>query len=263
MAGSTRDAMTSYALSMSQSARPLGYGQRYSTLWDNYSTTAQASSDEDDEEIPGFEDDEGQASDSADSAHDERIIITPGCPPRGQGLNQQDRPVTRLSGIDRPELFFENLCLGAIEQGQISAVKSADFVTDIDSLWGLLAAVHAKVSGVKYGRTGKKARGLMIIVQVIHGIIFMKILNLHDCDRTNIQVAEAHLKKDGVDWCYAQEAAEGKREESQTSKAFKRVISYTFGKIRMVIQDDKQALSTRHSCPALGRGIVKGPDGLD
>lgn len=194
---------------------------------------------------------------------DSQLTKLQGCPPRGQGLDQQDRPVTRLSGIDRPELFFENLCLSAIEHGQISAIKSANFVTDIDSMWGLLAAIHTKVFGAKYGSTTKKARGPMITVEAIHGIIFMKILNVHECDRTDIQVAEAHLKKDGVDWCYAQAAAEGKWEEPQTPKAFKRVISYTFGDIRMVIQDDKQALSTQHSYPAPSHGIVKGPDGLD
>ncbi|KAI1214301.1 uncharacterized protein F4807DRAFT_121058 [Annulohypoxylon truncatum] len=198
----------------------------------------------------------------SDTTPDPRALIIPGCPPSAGNLHQESRKVWNIYGVYRPELYFENLCYAAIEQGQLGSIKSAQFVTDVDTLWGLFATLHSKVSGYKHGVQSKKQKGLWMAVEVVGHTIFMKALNLHHCDDWVAKAATDHLKKDGMKWCN-RAAVEGGWTEPQKPKAFNRVISYTFGDIGMVVQDDHQMLLTNHVCQALDHGVVKGPDGLE
>ncbi|KAI0882658.1 uncharacterized protein GGS22DRAFT_195882 [Annulohypoxylon maeteangense] len=178
---------------------------------------------------------------------DSRVVVVSGCPPSAQNLNLEKRvlDVVKPVGFDRPKLYFENLCCAAIEQQQLNLIKSAKFVTDVDTMWGIFATLHTEVTNKKHGDKYKRNKGLFIAVEVIDRTVFMKILNLHNCDDWDVKIAATYLRKEATHWCYGP-AVQGGWKEPQETKTFKRVISYAIGDIRMVIQDEKQALSAHH-----------------
>ncbi|KAI1453494.1 hypothetical protein F4805DRAFT_478330 [Annulohypoxylon moriforme] len=195
---------------------------------------------------------------------DPRVIVLPGCPPAVQQFNQNNRSftATKPRRFDRPFLGFESLCCAAIEKGLLSSIKSAKIVTDVSTLWALFITLHCRISGRRYGDHNKHEKGPWIAVEVVEGTIFMKLMNLHNCDHWSNKAATDHLKKEGTEWCHGP-AAEGAWKEPQEGKTFKRVISYTFGEINMVVVDEMQALCAPHVCQALRKGLIKGPDGSE
>ncbi|XDG03532.1 hypothetical protein ABKA04_003147 [Annulohypoxylon sp. FPYF3050] len=202
------------------------------------SLSSQASNDASDSES-------GEDNQDEDVAMHPRDIVLPGCPPSGRLMSHEEHVVQRIRNFHLPEHCFEDLCIAAVEEGHLMSIQAAQFVTDIDTLWGLIAAIDTHTIGRKHGSLTKKDQGFMIGVEVVDKTIFMKIMNSHRCDDWMIEATTAHMRKHGLLWCHAP-AGQGNSEPQHIAKSFKRVIKYQFGNIAMVIEDDKQDPSRPH-----------------
>ncbi|KAI1099625.1 hypothetical protein F4804DRAFT_337040 [Jackrogersella minutella] len=190
----------------------------------------------------------------------ERTIVLPGHPAYIQGLRRGSRQftVSRINGLDRPEFSFEKLCRAAIEEGQLDSIKSAAFVTDTDTLWALFSTLHAQVLGRRFN---KHMKGIVLSLHSAGNTVFMKVLNRHVADKECVNFGMAHLKENGLQWCNDVET-DDHSSEAQELNSFKRVISYNFGQLKMVVEDGHQILSARPGCHHLDGGDPNDQDGL-
>ncbi|KAI1771503.1 hypothetical protein F4818DRAFT_445193 [Hypoxylon cercidicola] len=174
------------------------------------------------------------------------VLVLPGHPPSFERLPIDKRNFTlpkpsASNDMDTPSLPFEDLCRAAIEQGMLGTISSASIVTDTETLWALFSTLHDKVAGLNHA---SRVKGIVLVVQAVDQITFIKAINSRVGDNLNLKVATAYLKNHGLQWCL-------KEDGGSKMDAFKRVVSYEFGDIKMVVEDGNQTLSTAHKCDGL------------
>ncbi|KAI0101180.1 hypothetical protein F4814DRAFT_456112 [Daldinia grandis] len=187
-----------------------------------------------------------------------RILILPGHMPNSTKLTPANREtkVPENYHMDRPYLAFDSLCRAAMENGELRSIKSAAFVTDIDTVWGLFSTLN----GSNFNCKLKKAKGICLAVHVVDCTIFMKIVNSHHVDgNQHSKAATHHLTKNGRKWCWSPrvDVESNKQNELNT---FKRIMSYEFGGLTMVVEDPYQTLLTPHSCEGVSKKDLKVQD---
>lgn len=146
-----------------------------------------------------------------------------------------------------PSLPFEDLCRAAIEEGNLEAIRSASIVTDSETLWALFSTLHDKV--IKTDYYGERKRGIIIVVHRVERTTFLKVINLEAIDDANLMAATAHLKKHRLRWCWRESPDDSTPKKDMN--AFRRVISYNFGGVKIVVEDGNQVLSSAHDCDEL------------
>lgn len=176
-------------------------------------------------------------------------------------MSHERRQISKVRSIYRPINYFENLCNAATEQQQLNTLRSAHFVTDVDTLWALFSTIHTRVSQ-RLHEANYVNPGFCIAAEVVNGTIFMKIMNIHHCNDYVLKSARAHIEKSGLRFCHAT-ATQRNLEPQNMPNKFKRVIKYGLGEIKMVIEDDRQVLSIDHHSQALSDGVRKCADGTE
>lgn len=158
-------------------------------------------------------------------------------------------------GTDKPSLAFEDLCRAAREEGKLHAIQSASIITDTETLWGLFSALHDKVAHLDYGKQNK---GISVVIHTVNDIILMKAVNSEAIGDVSLKAATGHLRKHGLNWCWTSrcDLDNGSSVESSLN-AFKRVVGYNIGDMKLVVEDINQAVSTEHKCKALNKDDIK------
>ncbi|XXH01276.1 hypothetical protein Hte_007630 [Hypoxylon texense] len=226
------------------------------------------------EEVQRQDEDEGRHQDEVKGhgSMDMGVLFFTGHPPYVKALSDQDRTFTVPThyGMDRPSKAFENLCFAAVKEGKLDDIRSADFVTDTETLWCLFSTVYdyasesktpdseasksesgkkkaskSKASKHIYTKAYAKKKGLCVAGQVVNGTIFMKALNTNAIDEEDVKAATAHLRDHGLQWCWS---VKGESGGPHILNSFKRVVKYKFGDMTLVVEDSSQVLSTAHDC---------------
>ncbi|KAI1658742.1 hypothetical protein F4813DRAFT_395628 [Daldinia decipiens] len=192
-----------------------------------------------------------------------RILILPGHLPNSTKLplNNREAKVPDYYNMDRPYLAFDSLCRAALENEKLMAIKSAAFVTDIDTIWGLFATL--KGVGTPYDSLNhkqKQTKGICLAVHVVNGTIFMKIVNSHHVDGNHhFKAATYHLNKNGPQWCWSPCVNDESNKTNELNN-FKRIMSYEFSGLTMVVEDPYQTLMAPHCCGGISKQDLKVQD---
>lgn len=125
-----------------------------------------------------------------------------------------------------------------MEEGKLDAIGSASIVIDADSLWALFSTLFDRVTHCDYNQ---RLKGIILVAHAVANTTFLKAINSEAVDDDPLKAATAHMKKRGIQSCM-------KEENATYENAFKRVISYKFGGIKMVVEDGNQILPTAHQC---------------
>ncbi|KAI1760553.1 hypothetical protein GGR53DRAFT_77748 [Hypoxylon sp. FL1150] len=213
---------------------------------DNYTTTAASGVP-----VPGLDtsqlayiqsDEESSHSSKRGRLHQSlgaHTLVIPGHPPSTRRLSGEERifSVPHSWPVDQPNLPFENLCRAAMEEGKLDGICSASIVIDADSFWALFSTLFDTLVDTTYSR---RRKGIMLVGHAVANTTFLKAVNSEAVDSDGIKAATNCMKKYGIQSCMKQGA--------QYTNAFKRVISYYFGDIKMVVEDGNQVLPTAHEC---------------
>ncbi|KAI0002382.1 hypothetical protein F4779DRAFT_635258 [Xylariaceae sp. FL0662B] len=180
-----------------------------------------------------------------------RILAIPGHAPHYKEIPESSKTFTfpiHMS-VDASVLAFEDLCYAAKEKGKLDDIRSASFVTDTETL----AAIFEMLSDHQF-QTSRKARNrasARVSIHTVHGTTFMKVdsSNAFIAKDKTIIAATEHLRREGLDYC-------GSVEHQQKERtAHKRVISYDFGNIGLVVEDSNTISRTKYTCAPLPRGV--------
>ncbi|XXH01275.1 hypothetical protein Hte_007629 [Hypoxylon texense] len=211
------------------------------------------------------EDDSGEDDSSGDSSNvarfgnrmlRARFLVVPGHPPSIRPFFGTERTFTLPDSLsmDTPSLPFEDLCRAAMGEDKLDAIRSASFVTDAETLWALFSTLHDKVIGSDY--RDQSFKGITILAHTVEGTTFMKVINIEEIDGFSVKSATAHLKKHRLTWCWTENSEDSP--PPRDMDAFRRVISYNFGDLKIVVEDGNQVLSCPHECDKLeDEGSVK------
>ncbi|KAI1650975.1 uncharacterized protein F4817DRAFT_367524 [Daldinia loculata] len=191
------------------------------------------------------------------------ILILPGHLPNSTKLppNNRKARVPDYYNMDRPYLAFDCLCRAALENEKLKSIKSAAFVTDIDTIWGLFSTLNGVgTSCSNLNRKQKHAKGICLAVHVVDGTIFMKIVNSHHVDGNHhYKAATHHLNKNSRQWCWGP-CVGVKSNKPNELNTFKRIMSYEFSGLAMVVEDPYQTLTAPHSCGGISKQDLKVQD---
>ncbi|XXH01273.1 hypothetical protein Hte_007627 [Hypoxylon texense] len=184
-----------------------------------------------------------------------RVLALPGQLPHLYAADIKDKvfTVTEHFGIEKPRLVFEDLCRAAIEAGKKNDLQNADLLTDTQTLWALFETIHEKYRKTKVKKNDK---GICIAVQIEHATTYIKVLNSYEVDGMALTDATSELKKAQRGHPMIEVGPSNAREPLN---AFKRVLSYGWNGIKIIVEDDNQVtLATSGRDASRGRqNVVK------
>ncbi|KAI1086838.1 hypothetical protein F5B19DRAFT_109391 [Rostrohypoxylon terebratum] len=177
-----------------------------------------------------------------------RILAIPGEPPYVSSSIFHKLDKLDLLKFDIPphhrvqNLRFacEDLCRAAEETKNLDDIRSASFVTDVETLSAMFMTIHDQVVRKEYD---KNLEGMCFNIHSENGITFMKTLNSSQFYGRFRLAADNHLKTRVVHrpLLIAKELGNPTKLHD-----FKRVVSYQFGDYSLVVEDPNQIT---HSFP--------------
>ncbi|KAI0381214.1 hypothetical protein F5Y04DRAFT_281188 [Hypomontagnella monticulosa] len=240
----------------------------------------QTSDDEDDQDKQDQDEDDQNEADQGESDQNEqsqgnvttdttenRFLAIPGHPP--SIVEDIDIPDTKfkvrsIESTRRPEGYYDDLCRGAQEVGKSNVIQEASFVSDVETLGALATALRDKVTRRDVSLRERKKRGIIIAAHKVGSTIFLKVISPHateslrDADSHVVACAMDQLKKKFLQRCPGV-IADRNSKSLQELNAYKRVLSYRLGGLKIIVEDSNQAISTAHECNVLGVDDMNGP----
>ncbi|KAI1760554.1 hypothetical protein GGR53DRAFT_526010 [Hypoxylon sp. FL1150] len=186
-----------------------------------------------------------------------RVITYPGQLPHvGDRIARSVFTVKDLSGTNRPYIPYDDLCRILLHQNKKRDLLNADLVTDTNTLWALFEAIYQKALGNTYP---DKDKGISLAVQIEQGTTFLKVLNGYVVDGETLTEATARLKQARQGHPTIMAGSDHVRVPLNVSR---RVISYGFDSLNLIVEDDNRVLSTKQTQVEVLRDSLKFKDGL-
>lgn len=153
-------------------------------------------------------------------------------------IKDKEFTATEHFGMEKPHLPFEDLCRAVIEKGKKDDLQNADITTDTQTLWAIFQSIYEKSQKTK---VKKHDKGICLAVHIEHATTYIKVVNSYEIDGEALTAATSKLKEARQGYLSVKVGPSKTRE---SLNAFKRVLSYGWGGMELIVQDDNQITVT-------------------
>ncbi|XDG04972.1 hypothetical protein ABKA04_004587 [Annulohypoxylon sp. FPYF3050] len=184
-----------------------------------------------------------------------RILAIPGEPPYISSAIFYKLDKLDLLKFDIPPYYHiqnlrfacEDLCRAAEETRKLDDIKSASFVTDVETLSAMFMTIHDQVA---HREDTNNTEGMCFNIHSENGVTFMKTLNSSQFYGRFRLAADNHLKTRVV---HRPLLIAKDLEKPTKLHEFKRVVSYQFGEYSIIVEDPNQITNSFPSNPTFYR----------